>query len=230
MISEPTRSRSLWKRCLREISKATKRDLPQEPRRREFLLQTPDVQDPYGVGAEGHRPIQRNAVHQATVEEVLVADLHRREHPGQRTRRENRLDQVSVVEPVLAGTFDAGRHTFERHGEVLEGLRGQSVAQYPAKLTVAVQRRPAAHDFGGPPEQRTVEHSVLGKRVPDRQQTLRAFRSGIRCDGRAVDRADGGAAHQVRANARLQQCARHADLSGPEHTAPAQHERIACHQ
>lgn len=30
-------------------------------------------------------------------------------------------------------------------------------------------------------------------------------------------------------NARLQQCARHADLSGPKHTASAQHERIARH-
>ena len=30
-------------------------------------------------------------------------------------------------------------------------------------------------------------------------------------------------------NARLQQCARHADLSGPKHTASAQHERIAGH-
>src|ERR1700720_2496949 len=30
-------------------------------------------------------------------------------------------------------------------------------------------------------------------------------------------------------NARLQQCARHADLGGPKHTASAQHERIARH-
>ena len=30
-------------------------------------------------------------------------------------------------------------------------------------------------------------------------------------------------------NARLQQCARHADLSGPKHTASTQHERIAGH-
>jgi hypothetical protein len=30
-------------------------------------------------------------------------------------------------------------------------------------------------------------------------------------------------------NARLQQCARHADLSGPKHTASAEHERIARH-
>src|SRR6202011_654589 len=30
-------------------------------------------------------------------------------------------------------------------------------------------------------------------------------------------------------NARLQQCARHADLSGPKHTASAQHERMPRH-
>ena len=28
---------------------------------------------------------------------------------------------------------------------------------------------------------------------------------------------------------KLQPCARHADLSGAEHTAPAEQERIACH-
>ena len=70
-------------------------DLPQEPRRREFLLQAPDMQDPYGVGAPLHRSVQRNAVHQTTVEEVFVADSHGWEHSWQRARCQHRLDQVS---------------------------------------------------------------------------------------------------------------------------------------
>ena len=199
VTSEPTRSRSLWKRCRREISKATNATSHKNRGGGQFLLQTPDVQDPDGVGAAGHRPLQRNAVHQATVEEVLVTDPHRREHPRQRARRQNRLDQVSRAEPVLPCAFDAGRHALERHGEVFEGLRGQSVAQQAAKCVVAVQRRSAAHDFGDAPDQRTVEDAVVGQRVPDRQQTLAPVWRGIRGDGCAVDRADRGAAHQVRA-------------------------------
>jgi len=45
-------------------------DLPQEPRRREFFLETADVQHPDGVRAVSHRPIERNAVDEAAVEEV----------------------------------------------------------------------------------------------------------------------------------------------------------------
>jgi hypothetical protein len=47
------------------------------------------------------------------------------EHSWKCTRRKYRLDQVPVLKPVLSGTFDAGRHALERHGEVLESLRWQ---------------------------------------------------------------------------------------------------------
>ena len=134
-------------------------------------------------------PIQRNAVHQATVKEVLAVDLNGREDSGQRAGRKDRLDQISGVEPVLTGLLNAGRHAFERHRQVLEGLRGQSFTQHAAKLTVAVQRRSAANDLGEAPKHRTVECSLVGQRVPERQQPLRAGRRGVRGQCGAVDRA-----------------------------------------
>jgi hypothetical protein len=60
------------------------------------------------------------------------------EHSWKCTRRKYRLDQVPLLKPVLSGTFDAGRHALERHGEVLESLRWQSVTQQPTKCAVAV--------------------------------------------------------------------------------------------
>ena len=89
-----------------------------------FFLETPDMQHPDGVRAVLHRPVERDAVDQATVEEVLVADLYRREHARQRTRGQHRLDQIARVEPMFACLLDACRDAFERHSEFFEGLHG----------------------------------------------------------------------------------------------------------
>src|SRR5215212_804786 len=114
-------------------------DFPQKPRRPELFLEAADMQDPYGVGAPLDRPIQRNAVHQAAVVEMLLADLHRRKDAGQRTGSKNRLHEIAAVKPALTRLLDAGRDAFEGYGQFLEGLCGQSLAQHPAKLTTAVQ-------------------------------------------------------------------------------------------
>jgi hypothetical protein len=110
--------------------KGHERDLPQKPGCGEVFLQTSDMQNPYGVGTVRHRPIQWNAIDEAAVEEVLVTDSHWGKYAWQRAGRKHRLDQFPFVEPVFAGTLDAGRDTLERNGEVLEPLRWQVVAQH----------------------------------------------------------------------------------------------------
>src|SRR5258705_5204907 len=145
------------------------RGLPQESRRSEVFLQPPNMQDPDGVRAACHRPIQWDAVDETAVEKVFVADSHRRESPRQRARRKYRLNQLPTVEPVFTSTLDAGRHALERHGEIRKRLRRQALAQQPTKRAVAMQRSPAVDEAGEPADQRTVEHAVPTKRLPDRQ-------------------------------------------------------------
>src|SRR5258708_21337808 len=126
------------------------RGLPQESRRSEVFLQPPSMQDPDGVRAACHRPIQWDAVYETAVEKVFVADSHRREDPRHRARRKDRLNQLPPVEPVFASTLDAGRPALERHAESPERLRRQARAQQPTKPTLAMQPSPSLDEAGAP--------------------------------------------------------------------------------
>ena len=65
VTSEPTRSRSRWTRCRREISKATNATCHKKRGAASSSIQPPDAQNPHGIGAAGHRPRQRHNVRAA---------------------------------------------------------------------------------------------------------------------------------------------------------------------
>ena len=67
-----------------------------------------------------HGAAERDRVHDAAVEEVLVADLGRRQQARYGGAGHDRVDQPAGVEPVLGGALDAGRADLEPDGQVLE--------------------------------------------------------------------------------------------------------------
>ena len=66
-------------------------------------------------------PAERDRVHDAAVEEVLAADLGRRQQPGYGGAGHDRVDEPAAVEPVLGGPLDAGRAHLEPDRQLLEG-------------------------------------------------------------------------------------------------------------
>src|SRR5258705_6320494 len=91
------------------------RGLPQESRRSEVFLQPPNMQDPDGVRAACHRPIQWDAVDEAAVEKVFVADSHRRGNSPRLARPNYPLNQLPTIEPVFTNTPDSGRPPLQQH-------------------------------------------------------------------------------------------------------------------
>src|SRR5258705_4868731 len=91
------------------------RGLPQESRRSEVFLQPPNMQDPDGVRAACHPPIQWDAVYETAVEKVFVADSHRREDPPPRARRKDRLQPPPPVGPRLRSTLEPGTPANRTH-------------------------------------------------------------------------------------------------------------------
>ena len=78
------------------------------------------------------------------------------------------LNQCSRACSMLAATHSNGTASSSKVCD------RQLRAQHSAKLTVAMQRRPAADDFCQPPKHRAVECSLIHQRVPKRQQPPRA--------------------------------------------------------
>ena len=100
-----------------------RRHLPRLGRGLERLLDPPDLEHEDAGGAQRQGPTDRDGVHQPAVEEVPVADPHRREQSGHRARRDDRVGEVTLGEPHRAGVLDAGGDALEGHLEVLEPAR-----------------------------------------------------------------------------------------------------------
>jgi hypothetical protein len=76
-------------------------NLPRPPGRAQRLLQPAHLQHVDRPGAEQHRPLHGDRVDDAAVDEVLVADSHRRQDPGHRAGGQHHIGQVALGEPVL---------------------------------------------------------------------------------------------------------------------------------
>src|SRR6185503_9999592 len=76
-------------------------DLPRVARRDEGLLDAPDLQHEHPPRAELDGPAERDAVHEASVQIVMVVDPDRGEQAGDRGGGQDGVDDWSAVEPVL---------------------------------------------------------------------------------------------------------------------------------
>ena len=201
-------------------------DLPRLPRRLEGSVDPADLEHEHARRAELDSASQRDRVDDAAVEEVLGADLHRRQQAGYGGARQYGVHDPSGVEPVLGGPLDAGRAHLEPRGQVLEADVAELLLE------------PLPHRLGG------VEVGAGGDRTSYRGQGLLGVAAtagladiapqvgeplddggrGVAGDQGAVQGADAGAQHQLGCHLGLEQGAQHADLDRAEHAPSAQHE------
>ena len=199
--------------------------LPRPAGHRQRLVHPADLEHEDPVGAAGHRPADRDRVHDAAVEVVLPVDLRRAQQPGDRGRGDHRVDHPAAGEPVLGGPLDAGRAALERHRELLEGqvaeLLGEPVPQRLGRVQVG-----AGPDGPGDLAERAVavHLAVAHRALPQADQPVDHAGAGVGGHQGAVQRADRGAQDQVRADAGLEERPEHADLDRAEQAATAQDE------
>ena len=165
-------------RCRRAISNETRATSHGRRGTLSGRSMRPDLEHVDHVGAERDRAAERDRVDDAAVEEVLVADLGRRQQARARRRWPRSRARSGRREPVLGGPLDAGRAHLERDGQVLEGHVAELLGQ------------PAAHRRGG------VDVRAGGDGPPDRAQRtvaehLAARRDGLPQVGEPLDRRRG---------------------------------------
>ena len=112
--------RSCAKRWRRATSKATRPTSQGQRGGRSGLFDAADLEDEDPVGAERDGAAHGDRVHDAAVDEVLVADPDRRQDAGHRAGGEQHVGQGPGVKPVLGRALDAGGDALERHREVLD--------------------------------------------------------------------------------------------------------------
>jgi hypothetical protein len=202
-------------------------DLPGPPRHGQGPVDPADLEHEDPGRAELDGAAERDRVHDAAVEVVLVADLGRRQQPGYGGARDDRVDDAAGVEPVLRGPLDAGRAHLEPDRQllerqvaelVLEGLlqrlRRPQVGAGADRATHGAQRAVAVHlgagACGGAPH--------LGELLDHREL-------GLAGDEGTVQGADAGAEDQLGPDVALEQRSEHPDLDRAEDAAAAKHER-----
>ena len=200
-------------------------DLPRPLRHGERPVDPADLEHEDPGGAELHRTPERDRVHDAAVQVVLVADLRRRQQPGDGGARDDGVDDRAGVEPVLGGPLDARGAHLEPDRQLLEG----EVAELVDQRLLERRRGPevgARRDGPTYGAQRAVAvHLGAGRGAAPQLDQLGDDR-GVRVAGDhgAVERADAGAEHQVGDDVALEERPQHADLDRAEDAAAAEHE------
>jgi hypothetical protein len=115
------------------------------------------------LGAEGDGAIERDAVDDPAVDEVLAVDPNRGEDPRNGARREDGLDERAAAEPVLGAALDARRDALERHAEVLEPLRVEQARREPPKRVARADVGARSQQDGRVGEPGSPERSEAGE-------------------------------------------------------------------
>src|SRR5262249_18460715 len=118
----------------------------QTSRHLERLVDPARMEDVDLAGAELDRAVDRDAVDDASVNEVLAADLDGRQQPRDGGRGEDRVDERPAREPVLRGPLDRGGDALERNLELLERLDWEQAGGQAAKRAVRADVRAGAED------------------------------------------------------------------------------------
>ncbi len=150
-----------------------------------------EVDGDHDLGAERARRRYRNRIDQRAVDQPAVADHHRREDPGQRIGRADRLDQTAVREPDLVTGRNFGRDGCELDRKVLDQASADRLLEFGGEL--------AAADQAG-----AVQLNVEIAQHAARLQAARPFLERVEMAGHigAADRGtDRGADHDVRDDA-----------------------------
>ena len=134
-----TSASSRANRCRRAISKETRATSQGRLGTFSGRSMPADLEHEDPVGAQRDGPAERDRVHDAAVEVVLVADLGRRQQPGYGGARHDRVHHPAAVEPVLGRSLDAGRADLEPDRQLLEG--GLAELLEPAAAAAARRSR-----------------------------------------------------------------------------------------
>ena len=219
---------SRWNRCRRAISKETR--ATSHGRRGTLsgrsIAADLEHEDPGRAELDG--PADRDRVHDAAVEVVLVADPGRRQQPGYGGARDDRVDHRAGVEPVLGGPLDAGRADLEPDRQLLEGDVAELLAQ---PLLAAAWRSRCGCRWS------TARRTVRSGRSPytSRLLSLAPRHSSV---SRSITASDGSRATIAPLSAptlvpstrsgviaALEERPQHADLDRAEDAPAAEHER-----
>src|SRR5439155_1322563 len=122
-------------------------DLHRRAWRAERSLDPSDLQDVDVLRAELDGARDRDAVHDPAVDEVLAVDRDRREHAGNRGRRQDRVGERPGVEPAFRRFLDGSGDALERHGAGFErrgGMGGRHCRRTPRRN----RPRDLGPDFG----------------------------------------------------------------------------------
>ena len=167
---------------------------------------------------------ERDAVHEAAVEVVILADPDRGEQAGHCGGGEDGVDDRPAVEPVLGGVLDPGGAALERHRQVLDAPVVELRDQRPAQRFRGVHGGAGARQLAQPGDGAGGEDLGGVRRAPQALQTVGDLSRRAGGEHRAVDRADAGADDEIGADARVEKRAQHADLHRAEHSPAAEHD------
>ena len=88
-------------------------DVPRGTGSRERALNPSHMQNVNLGSPEGQGPADGNGMHQTAVQEMLIANPHRRQQARDRARGQHGIGQAAGGEPVRRRALDAGRHALE---------------------------------------------------------------------------------------------------------------------
>ena len=203
------------------------RDLPRPARRLQRPVEAADVHDEDPRRAQLDGAVDRDRVDDPAVDEVLAADLDRRQDPRHGGGGEHGVDERAGREPVLGR---APRCSPRRTGSAPAGPRSARSAA-PRSASPAARRCRAgacrcARASPSRPSSEPAKTSLRSMSDHGRGQPLRPSRRvGSLATAAPLIAPDRGADDQVRDDPALEQRAQHPDLVRPELPAAAEHER-----
>src|SRR6266550_2651467 len=163
-------------------------------------LDPADVEDVQLRGAKGDGPLDRDAVDDPAVHEMLTADLDHREQAGYSRGGDDGVDEATLGEPVLRGPLDARRDALERDGKLLERPHGQEAVKKAAQRQASVEVRTLPDEGAGDAEG-GVEDALLAKAAPDGLEAVEHLQARLGGDGGTIDGPDRGPDDEIRQDA-----------------------------
>ncbi len=122
------------------------------------------------------------------------------------------------------GPLDAGGHTLERHGQVLDPLDRQHPGQEQSERVILIDVGLGRGQGPDPCGERRIEHAGPIDRRPQLGQLLDGVERGIGGDHGPVEGTDRGPDDEVGLDTSFEQGLELANLVGAELTAPSEHE------